>query len=97
MLYNSIVNKTFTSKGVVKKFLQKGGWVYVPIRQSYKDLGIKKPKWGLVPATITLGRTTWKRSLLPYGDGTLFIPLNAKIRQAEQIDVGDTVTVTFTI
>ena len=92
-----MTKKVFTSKGVVKQFPQKGGWVYVPIKQTYKDLGIKKPKWGLVPATITLGNTTWKRSLLPFGDGTLFIALNEKVRRAENVAVGDTISVSFTI
>jgi len=86
--------RTFTVKGTVKQFPQKGGWVYLSIPQTYKDFG-GKPKWGLIPATITLGKTTWKRSLLPFGDGTLFIALSEKIRKAEKINVGDSVTVTF--
>lgn len=89
--------KSFTSKGRVKQFPQKGGWVYLPIAQTYRDLGIQKPRWGLVPATITIGTTTWTKSLLPYGDGSLFIALNAKVRKAEGINVGDTITVTFTV
>ena len=88
--------KTFTATGVVKKFPQKGGWVYVPIPQTYADLG-GKPKWGLVPATITLGNTTWRKSLLPFGDGTLFVALNENVRTAEAIAVGDTVTLTFKV
>jgi hypothetical protein len=68
----------------------------VPIAQTYKDFG-GKPKWGLVPATITLGKTTWKRSLLPFGDGTLFIALSEKIRRTEKITVGDTVIITFKV
>lgn len=81
---------------MVSKFPQNGGWVYVPITQTYADFG-GKPKWGLVPATITLGETTWKKSLLPFGDGTLFIALNEKVRKAEKLNVGDKVTVTFTV
>jgi len=92
-----VSKKVFTSKGTVRQFPQKGGWVYIPVKQTYKDLTVRKPKWGLVPATITLGKTTWKRSLLPYGDGTLFIALNEKVRRAENVSVGDKVTVTFTV
>ena len=90
------MRKTFTSKGTIKQFPQKGDWVYVPIPQTYKDFG-GKPKWGLVPTTITLGKTTWKRSLLPFGDGTLFIALSEKVRKGENVKVGDTVTVTFKV
>lgn len=91
------MSNKFRTKGEVKIFPQKGGWVYLPIKQTYTDLGIKKPKWGLVPATITIGKTTWKRSLLPMGDGTLFIALNEKVRKTEDIKIGDTVTVSFKI
>jgi hypothetical protein len=90
------MKKEFTIGAIVKKFPQKGGWVYVPIPQTYKDFG-GKPKWGLIPATITLGKTTWKRSLLPFGDGTLFIALSEKIRKAEKITVGDTITISFKV
>ncbi len=89
--------KTFSATAVVKQFPQKGGWVYLPIPQTYTDLKIEKPKWGLVPATITIGKTTWTRSLLPMGDGTLFIPLSEKVRKAEGIAVGDKVAVRFVL
>jgi hypothetical protein len=91
------MRQVFTTTGTVKQFPQAGGWVYLPIEQSYEDLGFgaRKPKWGLVPATITIGNTTWQKSLLPMGDGTLFIALNAKVRKAEGIRVGDTVTATI--
>jgi len=90
-------DRSFTCRSVVQQFPQKGGWVYIPVKQRYQELGVKKPKWGLVPATITVGNTTWKRSLLPLGDGTLFIALNEKVRKAENIKVGDTISVTFKI
>ena len=91
------MKKTFSTKGEVKIFPLKQGWVYLPINQTYKDFNIKKPKWGLIPATITIRKTTWKKSLLPLGDGTLFIALNKKVRDAENIRVGDVVTVKFSI
>jgi len=85
--------RVYSSTNVVRRFPQPGGWVYVPIDQTYTELSIKKPKWGLVPATITIGNTTWEKSLLPLGDGTLFVALSEKIRNAEEIAVGDVVTV----
>ena len=91
------MKKVFTSKGKAKIFPQKGGWVYLPVTHTYVDLGIKKPRWGLVPASITIGKTTWRKSLLPLGDGTLFIALNEKVRKAEKISVGDTVTANFSL
>jgi hypothetical protein len=46
---------------------------------------------------MTIGKTTWKKSLLPMGDGTLFVALNEKVRKAEDIKIGDMVTVIFQI
>jgi len=91
------MRKTFKTKGEVKIFPKKGGWVYLPIKQTYADFKITKPRWGLVPTTITIGKTTWKKSLLPFGDGTLFIALNEKVRKAENIKVGDKVIAIFSL
>lgn len=93
------MQRHFSTTGTVAQFPQAGGWVYLPIEQSYRDLGFgeQKPKWGLVPATITIGNTTWRKSLLPLGDGTLFIALNARVRKTENITVGNTVTASFTL
>jgi hypothetical protein len=91
------MKKNFIVKSKVKIFPQKGGWVYLPIHQTYADLKINKPKWGLVPATITIGKTTWKKSLLPFGDGTLFIALNEKVRKTENIKIGDVVIAKFSV
>lgn len=90
------MKKEFKVTGVIKKFPQKGGWTYIEIPQTYQNLG-GRPKWGLVPATITLGKTTWKRSLLPLGDGTLFIALSEKVRKAKNVSVGDTITISYKV
>ena len=89
--------KKYKVTAVVEQFPQKGGWIYVRVPQTYKSLGIPVPKWGLVPARFTLGRTVWQKSLLPYGDGTLFVPLNAKVRQAEEIEVGKEVNLSYEV
>jgi hypothetical protein len=87
----------FVAKGKAKIFPQDNGWVYLSIPQKYEDLGIKKPRWGLVPARITIGKTTWEKSLLPMGDGTLFIALNAQVRKKEDIRIGDQITAKFSV
>lgn len=91
------MKKTFSVKAKVQKFPQQGGWYFVSIPHKYEDFGVKKPKWGLVPAEITLGENTWQKSLLPMGDGSLFIALSAQVRKREGIDVGDMVTVKFRV
>ena len=87
------MQKAKTHTGTVKKFSGNLGWWYVSVPWTYDDLGIPKPKWGLVPAEFTVGKTTWRRSLLPMGDGSLFVALNAKVRRGEDIHEGDVVTI----
>ncbi|MFN0116865.1 MAG: DUF1905 domain-containing protein [Elusimicrobiota bacterium] len=52
---------------------------------------------GLIPIFITLGKSIWKSSLLPMGDGTHFIALPAKVRKAEDIKIGKRVKLSFVL
>jgi hypothetical protein len=52
--------------------------------------------WGMIPVTAGIGRTDWTTSLWPK-DGAYIVPVKAKVRQAEGIDVGDEVTVRLSI
>lgn len=48
--------------------------------------------WGMIPATVRIGRTEWKTSLWPK-DGRYIVPLKDAVRKAESLDTGDIVTV----
>jgi hypothetical protein len=48
--------------------------------------------WGMIPATARIGRTEWTTSLFPK-DGQYIVPVKARVRRAERLDVGDTVKV----
>ena len=48
--------------------------------------------WGMIPAELRIGVTRWTTSLFPK-DGGYVVPLKDKVRNAEGISVGDTVTV----
>lgn len=50
--------------------------------------------WGVIPATVAVGATTWTTSLFPR-DGGYLVPLKVAIRRAEQLDIGDTATITL--
>ena len=84
----SLTAKTLLFPGI-------SGWVYVPVPTEYTQLLKPFAHRGFVPVTILLGTSTWKTSLLPYGDGTQFIPLKASVRKQEHIAVGDVVTLEF--
>ncbi|MFD0517490.1 DUF1905 domain-containing protein [Paractinoplanes durhamensis] len=52
--------------------------------------------WGMIPVAARIGRTGWTTALWPK-DGRYIVPVKTKVRQAEQIDLGDLVTVHLTI
>lgn len=48
--------------------------------------------WGMIPADVTIGDTTWYTALWPR-QGTYVVPLRDRIRRAEGIELDDVVTV----
>ncbi len=70
-------------------------FVTIPTKQC-RDLGDISGSvtygWGMIPATVRIGRSEWETALWPK-DGRYIVPIKASIRQAEEIDEGDRVTV----
>ena len=52
--------------------------------------------WGMIPVAAQINRTGWTTSLWPK-DGRYIVPVKARVRQAEGLEVGDTVTVRLTL
>jgi hypothetical protein len=52
--------------------------------------------WGMIPATARIGATGWKTSLFPK-DGRYIVPVKASVRKAEELEIGDSVTVRLSI
>lgn len=52
--------------------------------------GIVTYGWGMVPAQVSLGATTWTTSLWPK-DGGYVVPLKDLVRRAEGVELGDVV------
>ena len=48
--------------------------------------------WGMIPVQATVGSTRWTTSLFPK-EGGYVVPLKDLVRNAEELEVGDTVTV----
>lgn len=48
--------------------------------------------WGMIPATITVGHTTWYTALWRK-QGTYYIPFKDAVRHAENLHLGDLVEV----
>lgn len=52
--------------------------------------------WGMIPAVVTVGATTWPTALWPK-DGTFVVPLKAWVRKAEGIDEGEPIDVDLVV
>jgi hypothetical protein len=52
--------------------------------------------WGMIPADVTIGETTWYTALWPR-QGSYVVPLKARLRKAEGIELDDVVTVRLTL
>ena len=47
--------------------------------------------WGVIPVKARIGRTEWKTSLFPQ-DGRYIVPIRASVREVENLELGDEVT-----
>ena len=89
------MHETFSFNGTVEIFPQKGGWHFIRVPKSMTKKLLHKADRGVIAITATVRESTWETSLLPMGDGTHFIALNAKIRKREHIEPGMRVEVVF--
>ena len=92
-----VETKEYHTTNKVEIFPQKGGWHYIKIPLEITRLLQSKADRGLIAIKARVGDYTWDTSLLPKGDGTHFIPLNAKVRKKENIDLGDSITIYFSL
>jgi hypothetical protein len=72
-------------------------WYFVTVpAEQCRDLkamsGFVTYGWGMIPATVRIGRTEWKTSLFPKDDQYV-VPLKASVRKAEHLEEGDNVTI----
>lgn len=52
--------------------------------------------WGMIPASVTIGRTTLSTSLWPK-DGGYIVPIKKALQEAEDVSVDDVVEITLDI
>ena len=90
------MKRDVTFKSTAQKFPGSGGWVYVAVPKKYtKDLKQRRRAWGMYPITVYVGKTSWKTKLMMKKGGDFFVALKATIRNKEQINVGDRITISF--
>jgi hypothetical protein len=52
--------------------------------------------WGMIPVSARIGATEWKTALFPK-DGGYILPVKDMVRRAEELEVGDIVSVRLTV
>jgi Domain of unknown function (DUF1905) len=70
-------------------------FVTVPEQESEEIKGISclvTYGWGMIPALVTIGTTTYKTSLWPKNGGYI-VPLKDVVRKAEHLEIDDRVMV----
>ena len=76
-------------------------FVFVPVPPEISD-DIKSVSkaitygWGVIPATVRIGGTTFTTSLFPR-QGIYLVPVKVLVQKAEQVDIGDLVRVRLEI
>ena len=74
-------------------------FVTVPEHQS-RDLkaisGIVTYGWGMIPVSVRIGNSQWKTALFEK-DQRYIVPIKASIRQREDLEQGDQVTIRLEI
>ncbi len=58
--------------------------------------GLVSYGWGMIPVSAHIGATEWTTSLFPK-DGQYVVPVKTWVRKAEELELGDVVTVRLTI
>ena len=48
--------------------------------------------WGMIPVQARIGKTSWETSLFPK-DGCYIVPIKASVREVEDLEEGDPVTI----
>lgn len=70
-------------------------FVTVPVKQCRDLKALLKAVtygWGMIPATVQIGKTQWQTSLFPKDDRYI-VPIKVSVRKAENLGEDDTVTV----
>jgi fructose-1-phosphate kinase PfkB-like protein len=69
-----------------------GTWWYVHVPKDIRDRLKQFEKRGIIHVLVTIGKSTWDGSMLPWTDGSAQISINKGIRSKENLNLGDTLS-----
>lgn len=92
------VKKNWEIKGkVVRYTVEPASWYFIYIDDettvAIRAARTKTVGFQYVPVEASVGKTTWRTTLFPTKEGPYLLALKAKVRQAEGIREGQSVTV----
>jgi len=96
-MYGRIIDMSYSFVAEVELFAREKGWYYVSVPTELSKPLEHLADRGLVAVTARVGNSAWLTSLLPMGDGTHFIPLPAKVRTKEKLELGKELEISFEI
>lgn len=81
---------------------EKTTWIFVTLPEEMSDeisdLVPNTPGFGSVRVEVSIGTSEWATSLFPSKQASAYIlPVKKAIRQAEEVDAGDTIEATITL
>ncbi len=76
-------------------------WFFVTVpEEECRDIkavsGLVTYGWGMIPATVRIGKSRWETALWPK-DGSYIVPIKTNIRRAENLDEGDWVSISLEV
>lgn len=84
-----------TKTSLLEKFSGKGGWTYISFPEIRAN---KNSPFGMMKVKGKIDDLSFKNArLMPKGDGTLFLPINAKMRKQINKQAGDQVIIALEI
>ena len=96
------MSPSFTFEARLWLYPGKAGWVFATLPTETSDEILEAAPstggFGSVKVDVLLGNTTWSTSLFPDQQaGSFVLPVKKAVRDAESIDVGDTIRITVTL
>ena len=79
----------------LQRFNRDNGWYFITVPVSISKTYQRHADRGLIAISAKVGSEDWRTSMLPYGDGTHFIPIPQRIRMKNNYKIGDTVEVKY--
>lgn len=77
-----------------------GSWTFLAlppdVSDSVDEIAGPRAGFGSVPVSVELAGSRWRTSIFPSRNGFV-LPIKKAVRQAEQVQAGDTVRVTITL